>query len=139
MDERGSITGLYSVLVEGDDLNEPVTDAVRGIVDGHIALNRNLAALNLYPAIDIAQSISRVMIDIASPEHMAAANRFRSILATYEEARDLIDIGAYKKGSNPRIDEAIALIDNCYSFLRQGIYDEAAFSDTLTALQNSIA
>jgi flagellum-specific ATP synthase len=139
MDERGSITGLYSVLVEGDDLNEPVTDAVRGIVDGHIALNRNLAALNLYPAIDIAQSISRVMIDIASPEHMAAANRFRSIMATYEEARDLIDIGAYKKGSNPRIDEAITLIDNCHSFLRQGIYDEAAFSDTLTALQNSIA
>lgn len=139
MAERGSITGLYSVLVEGDDLNEPVTDAVRGIVDGHIALNRNLAAMNLYPAIDIAQSISRVMIDIASSEHMAASNRFRSILATYEEARDLIDIGAYKKGSNPRIDEAITLIDNCHSFLRQGIYDEAAFSDTLTTLHNSIA
>ena len=139
MAERGSITGLYSVLVEGDDLNEPVTDAVRGIVDGHIALNRNLAAMNLYPAIDIAQSISRVMIDIASPEHMATANRFRSILATYEEARDLIDIGAYKKGSNPRIDEAITLIDNCYNFLRQGIYDEAAFTDTLTTLHNSIA
>ncbi len=139
MAERGSITGLYSVLVEGDDLNEPVTDAVRGIVDGHIALNRNMAALNLYPAIDIAQSISRVMIDIASPEHMGAANRFRSILATYEEARDLIDIGAYKKGSNPRIDEAITLIDNCYSFLSQGIYDEAVFTDTLTALHNCIA
>jgi len=139
MDERGSITGLYSVLVEGDDSNDAVTEAVRGIVDGHIALNRNLAALNLYPAIDIAQSISRVMIDIASPEHMAAANRFRSILATYEEARDLIDIGAYKKGSNPRIDEAIALIDNCHNFLRQGIYDEAAFTDTLTTLHNSIA
>lgn len=139
MAERGSITGLYSVLVEGDDLNEPVTDAVRGIVDGHIALNRNLAALNLYPAIDIAQSISRVMIDIASPEHMADANRFRSVLATYEEARDLIDIGAYKKGSNPRIDEAIALIDNCHSFLRQGIYDEAVLTDTLTALHNCIA
>lgn len=139
MAERGSITGLYSVLVEGDDLNEPVTDAVRGIVDGHIALNRNMAALNLYPAVDIAQSISRVMIDVASPEHMADANRFRSVLATYEEARDLIDIGAYKKGSNPRIDEAITLIDNCYSFLRQGIYDEAVFTDTLTALHNCIA
>ena len=139
MAERGSITGLYSVLVEGDDLNEPVTDAVRGIVDGHIALNRNLAAMNLYPAIDIAQSISRVMIDIASPEHMATANRFRSILATYEEARDLIDIGAYKKGSNPRIDEAITLIDNCYNFLRQGIYDEAEFADIITALHNCIA
>ncbi|NLX02093.1 MAG: flagellar protein export ATPase FliI [Syntrophomonadaceae bacterium] len=136
--ERGSITGLYSVLVEGDDLNEPVTDAVRGIVDGHIALNRNLAAMNLYPAVDIAQSISRVMIDVASAEHMDAANRFRSILATYEEARDLIDIGAYKKGSNPRIDEAIALIDNCFSFLRQGIYDEAEFADIITALHNCI-
>jgi flagellum-specific ATP synthase len=139
MAEKGSITGLYSVLVEGDDLNEPVTDAVRGIVDGHIALNRNLAAMNLYPAIDIAQSISRVMIDVVSPQHMDVANRFRSILATYEEARDLIDIGAYKKGSNPRIDEAITLIDSCYNFLGQGIYDEAAFNDTLTALHNCIA
>ena len=78
------------------------------------------------------------MIDVASAEHMDAANRFRSILATYEEARDLIDIGAYKKGSNPRIDEAIALIDKCYSFLRQGIYDEAEFADIITALHNCI-
>lgn len=139
MAEKGSITGLYSVLVEGDDLNEPITDAVRGIVDGHIALDRNLAAMNLYPAVDIAQSISRVMIDVVSPEHMETANRFRSILATYEEARDLIDIGAYKPGSNPRIDEAIALIDNCYNFLSQGIYEEAAFNDTLTTLHNCIA
>ena len=130
--EKGSITGLYSVLVEG------VTDAVRGIVDGHIALNRNLAALNIYPAVDVGQSISRVMIDVASPEHMADANRFRSVLATYEEARDLIDIGAYKEGSNPRIDESIALIDRCHSFLRQGIYEEASFADTLAALHNSI-
>lgn len=136
--EKGSITGLYSVLVEGDDLNEPVTDAVRGIVDGHIALNRNMAAINLYPAVDVGQSISRVMIDVVSPEHMADANRFRSILATYEEARDLIDIGAYKKGSNPRIDEAINLIDKCHTFLRQGIYDEASYTDTLAALHNSI-
>ncbi|MDD4625662.1 MAG: FliI/YscN family ATPase, partial [Syntrophomonas sp.] len=96
--EKGTITGLYSVLVEGDDLNEPITDAVRGILDGHIALSRSLAAMNLYPAIDVGQSISRVMIDIASPEHSENAKRFRSILATYEEARDLIDIGAYKKG-----------------------------------------
>lgn len=139
MAEKGSITGLYSVLVEGDDLNEPITDAVRGIVDGHIALDRNLAAMNLYPAVDIAQSISRVMIDVVSPEHMETANRFRSVLATYEEARDLIDIGAYKPGSNPRIDEAIALIDNCYNFLSQGIYEEAAFNDTLTTLHNCIA
>ncbi|MGI5911147.1 MAG: flagellar protein export ATPase FliI [Syntrophomonadaceae bacterium] len=136
--EKGSITGLYTVLVEGDDMNEPVTDAVRGIVDGHIVLSRNMAALNLYPAIDIAHSISRVMVDIATPEHMADANRFRSILATYEEAKDLIDIGAYKKGSNPRIDEAITLIDNSYAFLRQGIKEQTSFTDTLQALHNSI-
>jgi len=137
--EKGSITGLYTVLVEGDDMNEPITDAVRGIVDGHIVLSRHIAAQNLYPAIDIAHSISRVMIDIASREHMADANRFRSILATYEEAKDLIDIGAYKKGSNPKIDEAIILIEKCHNFLRQGINEEAAFTDTLQALHNSIS
>jgi flagellum-specific ATP synthase len=133
---RGSITGLYSVLVEGDDINEPITDAVRGIVDGHVVLSRNIAAQNIYPAIDILQSISRVMIDLADSGHMQAANYFRSILATYEEARDLIDIGAYKEGANPRIDEAIALIGQCQSFLRQDINEEAGFADTLEALKN---
>lgn len=133
---RGSITGLYSVLVEGDDINEPITDAVRGIVDGHVVLSRNIAAQNIYPAIDILQSISRVMIDLADSGHMQAANYFRSILATYEEARDLIDIGAYKEGANPRIDEAIALIGQCQSFLRQDINEEARFADTLEALKN---
>ena len=105
--DRGSITGLYSVLVEGDDMNEPVTDAVRGIVDGHIALSRSMAAQNMYPAIDVLNSISRVMIDVVASEQMTSANRFRSLLATYEEARDLIDIGAYKKGSNPRFKDWI--------------------------------
>ncbi len=136
--ESGTITGLYTVLVEGDDMNEPITDTVRGIVDGHIVLSRNIAAQNMYPAIDILHSISRVMIDVAAPEHLKQANRFRSILATYEEAKDLIDIGAYKRGSNSRIDEAIRLIDNCMNFLRQDIYDEAAFSSTIEAIANCI-
>lgn len=132
---KGSITGLYSVLVEGDDINEPITDAVRGIVDGHVVLSRNIASQNIYPAIDILQSISRVMIDLADDVHMGAANYFRTILATYEEARDLIDIGAYKEGANPRIDEAIAVIGKCQAFLRQDIHEEAQFPDTLDALK----
>lgn len=136
--QQGTITGLYTVLVEGDDMNEPITDAVRGIVDGHIVLSRDLAAMNMYPAIDILQSISRVMIDIAGPEHMEAANRFRSILAAYEEARDLIDIGAYKKGSNTRIDEAIHYIEPCRDFIRQGIYEKASFDELLQQLSASI-
>ncbi|HHW60559.1 MAG TPA: flagellar protein export ATPase FliI [Syntrophomonadaceae bacterium] len=136
--QQGTITGLYTVLVEGDDMNEPITDAVRGIVDGHIVLSRNLAAMNMYPAIDILQSISRVMIDIAAPEHMEAARRFRSILAAYEEARDLIDIGAYKKGSNARIDEAIHYIEPCRDFIRQGIYEKVSFDELLQQLSASI-
>ncbi len=134
--EKGTITGLYTVLVEGDDINEPVTDTGRGNVDGHIALSRPIAAINMYPAIDILKSISRVMIDIVSPQHLKNANRFRSILATYEEAKDLIDIGAYKMGSNARIDEAIGLIDQCKDFLRQDIHDEALFLTTLEAIAN---
>lgn len=137
--DKGSITGMYSVLVEGDDMNEPVTDAVRGIVDGHIALNRSMAAQNMYPAIDVLNSISRVMIDVVNPEQLASANRFRSLLATYEEARDLIDIGAYKKGSNPRIDESIALIDNCRGFLRQEIFEEFTYGDTVALLERSVS
>ncbi|MEQ8173505.1 MAG: flagellar protein export ATPase FliI [Syntrophomonadaceae bacterium] len=136
--ETGSITGLYTVLVEGDDMNEPITDAVRGIVDGHLILSRALATRNMYPAIDIGHSISRVMIDITSPEHMEQAKRFRQILSTYEEARDLIDIGAYKKGSNTRIDEALMLIDKCHDFLRQNVYEEADFNDTLLRLEDAL-
>lgn len=136
---HGTITGLYTVLVEGDDMNEPITDAVRGIVDGHIVLSRNMAQANIYPAIDVLHSISRVMIDIVPGSHMNDANRFRSLLSTYEEARDLIDIGAYKKGSNPRIDEAIARIDQCQNFLRQGIYEKAPYEATLQGMQNAMA
>ncbi len=136
--ENGTITGLYTVLVEGDDMNEPVTDTVRGIVDGHIVLSRDIAAMNMYPAIDILNSVSRVMIDIVSPQHLNNANTFRAILATYEDAKDLIDIGAYKKGSNPRIDEAIRLIDKCHGFIRQDIYDEAVFANTLESMAAAI-
>ena len=132
--ETGTITGFYSVLVEGDDMNEPITDAVRGIVDGHIVLSRERAAMNRYPAIDILQSISRVMPDIVSAEHLEAANRFRSLLATYTDARDLIDIGAYQQGSNPRIDEAISLIDGLESFLQQGVYEPAGFAEMVDEL-----
>jgi len=136
--ETGSITGLYSVLVEGDDMNEPITDAVRGIVDGHIVLSRKLAAMNRYPAIDVLQSISRVMIDLVSREQMEDVSKLRNILAAYEEARDLIDIGAYKDGSNPRIDEAIQLIEQCNEFLQQEIYEEAPFEYVKEKLHQSI-
>lgn len=136
--QKGTITGLYTVLVEGDDMNEPITDAVRGIVDGHIALSRNLAAMNIYPAIDVLNSISRVMIDIVPPTQMQAANRFRSLLATYQDASDLIDIGAYKKGANPKIDEALNHIDGLYEFLRQDIYEDALFEDTINHLHQSV-
>ncbi|HZK43322.1 MAG TPA: flagellar protein export ATPase FliI [Syntrophomonadaceae bacterium] len=131
----GTITGLYTVLVEGDDMNEPITDAVRGIVDGHIALSRNLTNMNIYPPISVNESISRVMIDLVSDGHMGMANKFRSVLATYEEAKDLIEIGAYKKGSNPNIDESILLIDKCHGFIKQEIFQEAKYSDTLEILK----
>lgn len=137
--DKGSITGLYAVLVEGDDMNEPITDAVRGIVDGHIVLNRDLAAMNRYPAIDVLQSVSRLMIGIVSEEHLEMANRFRSLEAVYEDAKDLIDIGAYKSGSNPRIDEAIQYIDRCREFLRQGIYEKFTFEETLEQLRQTVS
>lgn len=137
--DTGTITGLYTVLVEGDDMNEPITDAVRGIVDGHIALNRNMAAMNIYPAISVNESISRVMIDIVDNDHLKLANKFRSVLATYEEAKDLIEIGAYKKGSNPMIDESIKLIDKCRNFVRQEIYQEANYTNTLELLKEVLS
>ena len=101
--ERGSITGLYTVLVEGDDLNEPVADAVRGLLDGHIVLTRDLASMNHFPAIDVLASVSRLMPDITSAEQLELANHLRSLLAASREAADLIEIGAYQAGSNPRV------------------------------------
>lgn len=131
---RGSITGFYTVLVDGDDLNEPVTDAVRGILDGHIVLSRDLAAQNHYPAIDVLSSVSRVMIDITSPAHRRLAGEFRSVLATYRGAEDLVNIGAYARGSNPRIDRAIDLIEGLNSFLRQEVDERDSLPGALDRL-----
>jgi flagellum-specific ATP synthase len=131
----GTITGLYTVLVEGDDMNEPVADAVRSILDGHIVLTRDLAIQNHYPAIDILRSISRVMSDIASPEHKKAAGAFKSLLATYRKAEDLINIGAYVPGSNTKIDHAISMIDSITRYLQQGIEDRANFEESVQQLE----
>jgi len=131
---RGTITGLYTVLVEGDDLNEPVSDAVRAILDGHIVLSRDLAQHNHYPAIDVLSSISRLMIEVSSDEHYQAAMRFKDLLATHREAEDLINIGAYTKGSNPRIDRAIARIDKMNAYLRQGIHEKRDMGESLAEL-----
>lgn len=127
----GSITGLYTVLVEGDDMSEPVADAARSILDGHVILSRKLAAENHYPAVDVLDSVSRVMIDVVSEEQRKAAARIRETLAVHREAEDLINIGAYVKGSNPRIDFAIAKIEGIRAFLRQGIGDRTTFTDTV--------
>lgn len=134
----GSITGLYTVLVEGDDMNEPVADSVRSILDGHIVLSRKLAAANHYPCIDILASASRVMRDIASPEHHKRAGEIREILATYREAEDLVNIGAYSSGSNARIDHALSMIDKVNSYLRQGMNEAVDFSSTLKQLEQLI-
>ena len=135
----GSITGLYTVLVEGDDMNEPVADTVRGILDGHIVLSRDLVARNHYPAVDVLASVSRLMPEITSDEHRAGAGRLRDVLATYKAAEDLINIGAYARGSNPRIDFALSKIDEVNSFLRQGIDERADFDTTSAALQEMFA
>ena len=134
-DEAGSITGMYTVLVEGDDMNEPVADMVRSILDGHVVLSRKLAALNQYPAIDVLQSISRVMIDVVDDEHHELASKIIEVLASYEEAEDLINIGAYVKGSNPRIDRAISLIDQIRDFLKQGIKEEVSFENSIQRMR----
>ena len=119
--QTGSITGLYTVLVDGDDMNEPITDTARSILDGHIMLNRKLAHQNHYPAIDVLQSISRCMAQIVDKEHKMLAGKLKNVLATYNEAEDLINIGAYKNGSNPKIDYAIAKIDAVNEYLMQEV------------------
>lgn len=130
----GSITGLYTVLVEGDDMNEPVADAVRGILDGHIVLTRSLAHKSHYPAIDLLQSVSRVMPQITSPEQRTAAETLRELLATYHGAEDLINIGAYVDGSNPMIDRAKSKIGTINSFLRQKSHLPSPYGETLRLL-----
>jgi flagellum-specific ATP synthase len=121
--------------VEGDDMNEPIADAVRSILDGHIVLSRALAARNHYPCIDVLTSASRVMRDITSPQHQEMAGRVREILATYREAEDLINIGAYAAGSNPRIDRAIGKIEAVNRFLHQKMTEAIDLDTTLAELQ----
>jgi flagellum-specific ATP synthase len=135
----GSITGLYTVLVEGDDMNEPIADTARSILDGHIVLSRALAMKNHYPAIDILASLSRVMHDMTTPEHQAAAGRLREILAVYAEAEDLLNIGAYVRGSNPRIDEAIRRIEAVNAYLCQGMSESVCLADSLQQLHSLFA
>ncbi|WP_300522059.1 flagellar protein export ATPase FliI [Aminiphilus sp.] len=132
--ERGSITAIYSVLVEGDDMNEPVADTVRGILDGHIVLSRQIAARNHYPAVDVLRSISRVMPGVVSEEQMAAATTIREVLSVFEEAQDLVNIGAYKTGSNPKIDWALEYIDRVQDFLRQGVQERFSFEETVQTM-----
>ncbi len=134
--KEGSITGLYTVLVDGDDFNEPITDTARSILDGHIMLSRKLGHKNHYPAIDVLQSISRVMSQIATKEHKQLAGKLKNVMATYNEAEDLINIGAYKNGSNKNIDFAISKIDQVNSFLRQGVDEKFNFDEELHLLES---
>ena len=133
-EEKGSITGIYTVLVEGDDLSEPVADAVRAIIDGHIVLSRELAMENLYPSIDILQSISRVMPDIVEPSHMEYSSKFVEIFALYKKFEDMINLGAYKEGTNHKVDYAIKKIDQLKSYIRQAIDEKRDFTDSVQGL-----
>jgi len=132
--ERGSITGLYTVLVEGDDMNEPIADAARGILDGHIVLSRKLASLGHYPAIDILESISRVRNEIISGEHFASARLIGELIATYKNAEDLISVGAYQKGINHNTDKAVAFNDIINNFLKQKSDEAYDFEDTISEM-----
>jgi len=131
---RGSITALYTVLVDGDDTNEPIADAVRGILDGHVVLSRDLAARNHYPAIDILQSVSRTMPDVTSVAHRTKAGQVRGWMATLRDSDDLVSVGAYVKGSNPRIDEALEKRDSVDAFLRQPMEETTSFDSAVEAL-----
>lgn len=130
----GSITGFYTILAEGDDVNDPIADAARAILDGHIVLSRDLATQGHFPAIDINASISRVMHDIVAPEHRKYAMGVKSVLSTYKKAYDLISIGAYKDGSDPKIDHAIKAIDRINGYLRQDLSEGVSYDDSLQAL-----
>ena len=128
--KHGSITGIYTVLVDGDDMNEPIADAVRSILDGHIVLSRRIAEQNHFPAVDVLSSVSRVMYEVVSKPHLAAAQDMRQCMAVYHEAEDLIHIGAYVKGSSPKIDAAIQKIDAINEFLKQDIYEVTSYEET---------
>ena len=133
--DRGSITAFYTVLVEGDDMTEPIADETRSILDGHVVLSRALASAGHYPAIDIGASVSRVMNTVAAREHTEAARTLREVLATYERQRDLIAIGAYKKGSDPRTDYALSKLDKVNAFLKQDAHERTSASVTIKQLR----
>jgi FliI/YscN family ATPase len=133
--QRGSITGFFTVLVEGDDFNEPVCDAVRAILDGHIVLSRRMAAAGHYPAIDVLNSISRLGPKLSSPDHMAAARKLREALAIYQQSKDLIDLGAYSSGSNPELDAAVRMQPEIAEFLKQDTQANAPFPDALARMK----
>jgi flagellum-specific ATP synthase len=135
-EKKGSITGFYTVLVESDDFNEPICDAARAILDGHIILSRELAAQNHYPSIDILNSVSRCMGDVTTKEHQALSRRLVSTVAAYRRSEDLINIGAYAKGSNPAIDQAIEMIDRINNYLRQEIDEKVDFEHSVSYLGN---
>ena len=135
---NGTITGIYTVLVEGDDINEPVSDAVRAVLDGHIILDRELAAHNHYPAINILSSVSRLMIDVISKDHYNFSMKLKDFLATYSEAKDLINIGAYAKGSNPKWDIAINKIERINAYLQQGIMETVSMEESMKTLKEIV-
>src|SRR6056297_1341788 len=136
--DKGSITALYAVLVEGDDFNEPISDTVRGILDGHITLSRDLASRNHFPAVDVLESVSRVMKDAVDNDHLENANQLKKLLADYKEAEDLISIGAYENGSNPKVDRAIEKIVRINNFLTQEIEEKVSFDQTKMKLAQII-
>ena len=136
---KGTITSFYTVLVEADDLTEPITDAVRSILDGHIVLSRELATQNHYPAIDVLESVSRVMPNIADEVHLNLAGQLRDLLAAFNRASDLINVGAYVHGSNPTIDAAIMLLPDILDFLQQSAHDPTPYSETVARLQQLMA
>ncbi len=136
--KKGSITGLYTVLVEGDDMDDPIGDAARSILDGHIVLSRKIAQRNHYPAIDVLSSASRVMRAVTQKDHQMFSGQIREWMAVYAQAEDLINIGAYVRGSNPKIDQAIAVNDRINAFLRQGIDDKAPFSETIGMMHSIV-
>ncbi|MEY3370294.1 MAG: flagellar protein export ATPase FliI, partial [Cyanobacteriota bacterium] len=136
---NGSITALYTVLVEGDDLNEPVSDVARGVLDGHIVLSRDLAHKNHFPAIDVLQSISRVMPQITDKEHVQLAGDIRRLMASYQEAQDLINVGAYQQGSNPLIDKAISAQLNIKNLLIQSTEENFKIEDTMALMKKCVS
>jgi flagellar biosynthesis/type III secretory pathway ATPase len=133
--QKGSITGFFTVLVEGDDFNEPICDAARSILDGHIILSRRLAAAGHYPAIDVLHSVSRLETELCAPEHRAASRKLREALATYEESKDLIELGAYAPGTNPALDAAVRAQPEIAAFLKQDTQVDAPFADSLTRMK----